>query len=179
MFCVKCGSHTKKINIPDDIIKRDVCTVCAHVHYKNPKIIVGSLPIKNDKVLLCKRDIEPSRGRWTLPSGYMELGESLEEGSKRESLEEANLKYEIVKLYGTYSIPRIGQVLFIYLGKIMNDDYHAAAETSEVRLFQINEIPWEEIAFPSVDFFLKKYVEDYNDGNNFKFHTNYSELIST
>ena len=97
MFCVKCGSHTKKINIPDDIIKRDVCTVCAHVHYKNPKIIVGSLPVKNDKVLLCKRDIEPSRGRWTLPSGYMELGESLEEGSKRESLEEANLKYEIVK----------------------------------------------------------------------------------
>tara|TARA_B110000438_G_C15492283_1_gene511987 strand:- start:23 stop:415 length:393 start_codon:yes stop_codon:yes gene_type:complete len=127
----------------------------------------------HDQVLLCRRDIEPSKGKWTLPSGYMELGESLEEGAKRESLEEANLKYEIVKLYGTYSIPRIGQVLFVYLGKILNDDYKAAAETSEVKLFKINDIPWEEIAFPSVEFFLRSYIEDYNDNNNYKFHSNF------
>ena len=173
MFCIKCGSNTEKVHIDDDPIKRDRCKICNYIHYINPKIIVGSLPIMHDQVLLCRRDIEPSKGKWTLPSGYMELGESLEEGAKRESLEEANLKYEIVKLYGTYSIPRIGQVLFVYLGKILNDDYKAAAETSEVKLFKINDIPWEEIAFPSVEFFLRSYIEDYNDNNNYKFHSNF------
>ena len=175
IFCSNCGNSTKKLKIEGDSIKRDVCTVCNFINYINPKIIVGSLPIKNDLILLCKRDIEPSKGKWTFPSGFMELGESLEDGAKRESLEEANLKYKIIKLYGTYSIPSIGQVLFIYLGNILNEDYRAANETSELKLFQINEIPWRKLAFPSVDFFLKRYVDDYMDNNNFKFHSNFSE----
>ena len=173
-FCSKCGSSTNKIKINDDSIERDVCTVCNYIHYINPKIIVGSLAIKDDTILLCKRDINPAKGMWTFPSGYMELGESLEDGARREALEEANLKYEIIKLYGSYSIPRIGQVLFVYLGKILNNDYRAAAETSEIKIFKINEIPWEEIAFPSVKFFLEKYVNDTKD-NNFKFHSNFGE----
>ena len=103
----------------------------------------------------------------------MEMGESLEEGAKREALEEANLKIRIKKLYGTYSIPKIGQVLFIYIGKISNNNFRAADETSEVSLTKINNIPWDQIAFPSVEFFLRKYVIDYKNGMSFSFHSNY------
>ena len=116
IYCSNCGGITKSKFVEGDSIKRDVCNICGHINYLNPKIIVGSLPIKNDFILLCKRDISPSKGMWTIPSGYMELGESLEAGAMREAYEEANLEYEIIKLYGTYSIPSIGQVLFVYLG---------------------------------------------------------------
>ncbi len=173
IYCIKCGNITEKINLKGDSIKRDVCKVCNYVSYINPKIIVGVLPKKDESVLLCKRDIEPSKNKWTIPSGFMEMNESLEDGARRESLEEANCKYDIIKLYGTYSIPVIGQVLFVFLGQIINDDYQAMDETSEVRLFPINKIPWENIAFPSVEFFLSKYVDDYSNGNKFKFHSNY------
>ena len=103
----------------------------------------------------------------------MEMGESLEEGAKREALEEANLKIRIKNLYGTYSIPKIGQVLFIYIGKISNNNFRAADETSEVSLIKINNIPWDQIAFPSVEFFLRKYVIDYKNRKSFSFHSNY------
>ena len=176
IHCIKCGSITISKYVEGDSIKRDVCIDCNHINYFNPKIIVGSLPIKNDLVLLCKRDIWPSKGKWTIPSGYMELGESLEAGAKREAYEEANLEYEIIKLYGTYSIPSIGQVLFVYLGEIINENFRAAAETSEVKLFNIDEIPWENIAFSSVEFFLKKYVSDYKNEKNYGFHSNYRAL---
>ena len=85
-----------------------------------------------------------------------------------------DLRYEILKLYGTYSIPRIGQVLFVYLGEITNEDFYACDETQEVKLFEVDKIPWEDIAFPSVKFFIEKYVLDYNDDLNFKFHSNYA-----
>tara|TARA_X000000950_G_scaffold96431_1_gene121750 strand:+ start:811 stop:1221 length:411 start_codon:yes stop_codon:yes gene_type:complete len=136
-------------------------------------MIVGALPFRDDMVLLCKRDINPGFGKWTLPSGFMEMGESIEEGAKREAFEEANLQLNLKKLFGTYSIPEIGQVLFIYIGKILNDNYQAADETSEVNLFKIDSIPWEQIAFPSVEFFLRKYVEDFRNEMIFSFHSNY------
>jgi len=176
IFCSKCGSLTESKYVEGDTIKRDVCTNCYHINYFNPKIIVGTLPVKNDLVLLCKRDIPPSKGMWTIPSGYMEIGESLEDGAKREAYEEANLEYEIIKLYGTYSIPSIGQVLFVYLGKIVNDNFRAAAETSEVRLFNIEKIPWDNIAFSSVEFFLKKYVLDFKNNKKYNFHSNFPAL---
>ncbi|MFL3006299.1 MAG: NUDIX domain-containing protein [Candidatus Neomarinimicrobiota bacterium] len=130
-------------------------------------------PIRDDKVLLCKRDINPGFGKWTLPSGFMEMGESLEQGAEREAKEEANLKLKLNKLYGTYSIPRIGQVLFIFIANILNEDFRAADETSEVKLFSVSEIPWETIAFPSVEFFLKNYTRDFSNGKNFLFHSNF------
>ena len=173
MYCVKCGKKTNNLLVNGDSMYRDVCSACNYIHYINPKIIVGVLPYKGDRVLLCKRDIEPGLGKWTLPSGFMEMGESLEEGAKREALEEANLKIRIKKLYGTYSIPKIGQVLFIYIGKISNNNFRAADETSEVSLTKINNIPWDQIAFPSVEFFLRKYVIDYKNGMSFSFHSNY------
>ena len=181
MYCIKCGNKTNNLLVNGDSMYRDVCTSCNYIHYINPKIIVGVLPCKDDRVLLCKRDIEPGFGKWTLPSGFMEMGESLEQGAKREAMEEANLKIKIKKLYGTYSIPKIGQVLFIYLGKISNNDFRAADETSEVSLIRINNIPWDQIAFPSVEFFLRRYVIDYKNGMSFAFHSNYviknSEII--
>ena len=172
-YCIMCGNFVEKVLLKDDSVERFICTTCNHIHYENPKIIVGSLPVKDDFILLCKRNIEPARGKWTFPSGYMEIGESLEDGAKREAYEEARLVYEIIKLYGSFSIPRIGQVLFVYLGKILNKDYKAASETSEVKLFQLNKIPWGNISFPSVEFFLKRYVADFNDNKKFKFHSNF------
>ena len=173
MYCVKCGEKTNNLLVNGDSMYRDVCSACNYIHYINPKIIVGVLPFKGDRVLLCKRDIEPGFGKWTLPSGFMEMGESLEEGAKREALEEANLKIKIKNLYGTYSIPKIGQVLFIYIGKISNNNFRAADETSEVSLIKISNIPWDQIAFPSVEFFLRKYVIDYKNRKSFSFHSNY------
>ena len=101
------------------------------------------------------------------------MGESLEQGAEREAKEEANLKLKLNKLYGTYSIPRIGQVLFIYIANILNEDFRAADETVEVKLFGVSEIPWEKIAFPSVEFFLKNYTIDYLNGKKFLFHSNF------
>ena len=173
-FCSECGNDIVYVKIENDSFKRHLCPVCKYVHYINPKIIVGSLPFIDDFILLCKRDISPSWGKWTIPSGYMEIGESLEDGAKREAFEEANLKYKTIKLYGTYSIPSIGQVLFVYLGRILNSDYHASSETSEVKLFQINQIPWNDIAFPSVEFFLRKYIYDFKNNKNYKFYSNYT-----
>ena len=174
VYCEKCGSITENINVEGDSIKRDVCKACGLIRYINPKIIVGVLPEKDESILLCKRDIEPSRGKWTIPSGFMEMNESLEDGARRESIEEANCKFDIIRLYGTYSIPVIGQVLFVFLGKIINNDYRAMDETSEVRLFPISKIPWDQIAFPSVKFFLSNYVNDNSNGKKFLFHSNFS-----
>ena len=173
MYCVKCGGETSFEIISGDTIPRNICKACNHIHYVNPKIIVGALPCRDDQVLLCKRDIEPGKGKWTLPSGFMEMGESLEQGAEREAKEEANLKLKLNKLYGTYSIPRIGQVLFIYIANILNEDFRAADETVEVKLFGVSEIPWEKIAFPSVEFFLKNYTIDYSNGKKFLFHSNF------
>ena len=173
MYCIKCGGKTKSEIIKRDNIPRNKCEACNYIHYINPKIIVGALPYRDDKVLLCKRDIHPGFGKWTLPSGFMEMGESLEQGAEREAKEEANLKLQLKKLYGTYSIPEIGQVLFIYIGKIMNENFRAADETAEVNLFSISNIPWDLIAFPSVEFFLRNYTKDFLNRKKFSFHSNF------
>ena len=171
-YCSDCGSRITLKKITGDRTLRSVCQGCERIHYENPKIIVGSLPVLNNSVLLCKRAIHPSIGMWTIPSGFMELGESLEDGARREALEEANLTFEIIKLYGTYSIPEIGQVLFVYLVDILNKDYAPRDETSEVKLFKIDQIPWPQIAFPSVDYFLRNYVQDHKL-KKYRFHSNY------
>ena len=173
MYCIKCGGKTKNEIINGDNIPRNKCEACNYIHYINPKIIVGALPYRDDRVLLCKRDIHPGFGKWTLPSGFMEMGESLEQGAEREAKEEANLKLQLKKLYGTYSIPEIGQVLFIYIGKIMNENFRAADETAEVNLFSISNIPWDLIAFPSVEFFLRNYTKDFLNEKKFSFHSNF------
>jgi ADP-ribose pyrophosphatase YjhB (NUDIX family) len=173
MFCVKCGNKTEKKAPSKDSISREICMECGNIHYSNPKIIVGVLPAYENKILLCKRNIEPGYGKWTIPSGFMELGESLEEGAKREAFEEANLDIKIKSLYSTYSIKDIGQVYILFLGEILNNDYAAMDETSEVKLFKFYDIPWTQIAFSSVTFSLRRYISDFNNGRKYKIHTNY------
>jgi|TARA_B110000914_G_scaffold224372_1_gene242002 ADP-ribose pyrophosphatase YjhB (NUDIX family) len=173
MYCIKCGSKTGK-NVPaGDNIEREICRNCGYIHYVNPNIIVGALPVHSESVLLCKRDIEPGFGKWTLPSGFMEMGESLEQGAKREAHEEANLELNIKYLHTTYSLPKIGQVYMLYLSEIVNDNYAAMHETSEVKLFSINEIPWDAIAFSAVTFALKNYIEDVENGFSGRCHSNF------
>ncbi len=133
--------------------ERDVCADCGHVAYENPKVIVGAVVVSGSAVLLCRRAIEPRRGYWTLPAGYMELGETLQEGAAREALEEADARIAIEGILGVFSIARIGQVQVIFRARFADPamPHHAPGlESLEVGLFEWADIPWDDIAFPSV-----------------------------
>lgn len=144
--------------IPEgDNRERMVCADCGHVAYENPKVIVGAVVVADDRILMCRRAIEPRKGFWTLPAGYMELGETLEEGAAREALEEAEAVIAIDGILGVFSIARIGQVQVIFRARFADSGppvFGPGEESQEVRLFGPNEIPWDEIAFPSVHWAL-------------------------
>ncbi|WDI32888.1 NUDIX hydrolase [Hyphococcus flavus] len=147
---------------PGDNMERSVCSECGFVDYQNPKIVVGSVTTWNDKILLCRRSIEPRSGFWTLPAGYLELHETPEVGAKREAQEEACASIEIDRVLAIYSIPRISQVQIIYRATLKQDEIAAGPESQEVKLFPWNEIPWTDLAFPSVDWALRHYREVIN-----------------
>jgi ADP-ribose pyrophosphatase YjhB (NUDIX family) len=137
--------------------ERAICADCGYVAYENPKVVVGSVVVANGRVLMCRRAIEPRRGYWTLPAGYMELGETLEEGAAREALEEAEATIAIEGILGVFSIARIGQVQVIFRARFADADkpvFAPGPESLDVRLFAPDEIPWDEIAFPSVHWAL-------------------------
>ncbi len=140
--------------IPEgDTRERMVCADCGHVAYENPKVIVGSVVVSDGRILMCRRAIEPRRGFWTLPAGYLELGETLEEGAAREALEEAEAVIAVDGILGVFSIARIGQVQVIFLAHFAaagQPAFAPGAESLDVRLFEPDSIPWDEIAFPSV-----------------------------
>lgn len=140
--------------VPDgDTHERDVCADCGFIAYQNPKIVVGSVVVADGKVLMCRRAIEPRKGFWTLPAGYMELGETVEEGAAREAMEEAGADIAIEGILGVFSIARIGQVQVIFRARFGGDGaprFAAGPESLEVGLFGWDEIPWDQIAFPSV-----------------------------
>jgi ADP-ribose pyrophosphatase YjhB (NUDIX family) len=145
--------------IPEgDNRERMVCADCGHVAYENPKVVVGAVVVADDnRILMCRRAIEPRKGFWTLPAGYMELGETLEEGAAREALEEANAVIAIEGILAIFSIARIGQVQVIFRARFADSGapvFGVGAESLEVRLFRSDEIPWHEIAFPSVNWAL-------------------------
>ncbi len=173
-FCIQCGSNQMVSRIPegDDHI-RDQCAVCGHIHYFNPKIVVGALPIWEDKVLLCKRAIEPRFGKWTLPAGFMEENETLEEGAARETLEEASAHIRNLTLYTTISLPDISQVYMLFLAELADLNFASGVESIEVRLFEECDIPWDELAFRTISTTLKHYFEDRKTG---KFPT-YNETL--
>ncbi|HJF27599.1 MAG TPA: NUDIX hydrolase, partial [Acinetobacter lwoffii] len=159
-FCVNCG-HTTTDKIPlGDQQLRKVCTTCGYIHYINPKIICGALVVWENKVLLCRRAIEPRYGLWTLPAGYMELFETMEQGAARETREEAEAEIEIEQLYCMYNIPRIGQIYVLFKSTLLNGKFGAGEETIESQLFEEENIPWSELAFPSVEQTLRHYFED-------------------
>jgi len=137
--------------------ERSVCTDCGFVAYENPKIVAGSVVVHDGRVLMCRRSIEPRRGFWTLPAGYMELGETLEEAAAREALEEAEATITLDGILGVFSVARIGQVQVIFRARFSDPAqpfFAAGQESLEVRLFDWDEIPWDEIAFPTVGWAL-------------------------
>ncbi len=165
-YCNHCGGDLDW-KIPDgDNLPRYICRTCSHIHYSNPRIIVGCLPVwrEDGTVLLCRRSIEPRYGYWTLPSGFMENGETVEQGGLRETREEANAEVEIRNLHAVYSIPHISQVYMLFLADLKNLNFSAGPESLEVRLFAEDEIPWEDLAFSSVRFSLERYFDDVKTG---------------
>ncbi|MDV6235521.1 NUDIX hydrolase [Leptospira ellisii] len=158
-YCSSCGGSVSK-KIPEgDNRPRYICEICATVHYENPKVVVGSIPIWEDKILLCKRAIEPRKGFWTLPAGFLENRETVEEGAIRETEEEANAKIRIVGLQCVYSIPHISQIYMFFLADLVDGNFSVSSESEEVRLFSADEIPWDELAFLSVSYALRRYVD--------------------
>jgi ADP-ribose pyrophosphatase YjhB (NUDIX family) len=146
--------------VPDgDTEERYVCNECGHVHYTNPKIVVGSVVTHRNRFLLCRRAIEPRLGLWTLPAGYLEENETPEEGARREAREEAQCDIVLDGLLAVYSIPRISQVQLLYRARLDTEQFGAGAESLEVKLFDWDDIPWTEIAFPSAGWALKHHRE--------------------
>jgi len=137
--------------------ERQVCDHCGFVNYDNPKIVVGSVATWEDRILLCRRAINPRDGYWTLPAGYLEHNESPESGALREAWEEARAQLKIDQLLATYAITRISQVQLIYRARLQSTDIAAGPESREVRLFTWDQIPWDEIAFPSVRWALEHF----------------------
>lgn len=140
--------------------ERQVCDACGFVAYENPKVVVGSVVEHDGRILLCRRAIEPRRGFWTIPAGYMELGETAEEGALREAWEEARARLQPQRLLAVYSIARIGQVQLIFRAGLAEPGFAAGPESLEVRLFAWEEIPWDELAFPSVHWALRAWKAD-------------------
>lgn len=172
--CRQCGAPVV-YRLPDDgdTKPRAVCTACFTVHYENPLNVVGTVPVWGDdgaQVLLCLRNIEPRRGKWTLPAGFMELGETTAEGAQRETIEEAGASIEIGPLFTLMNVSRVGQVHMYYRARLLNDRFDPGVETIEARLFTEEQIPWDEIAFRTVRETLECYFADRRKGH-FGFHT--------
>ena len=153
-FCPTCGAEVERRRPEGDDRDRDVCPACGAVHYHNPKIVVGSVCTLGHRLLLCRRAIEPRRGYWTIPAGYLELGESAEAGAMREAWEEARARIELEGLLAVYSVERIGQIQLLYRARLLHEDVAAGPESLEVRLVGWDEIPWDELAFPTVRWIL-------------------------
>jgi len=137
--------------------KRKVCKKCGFIDYKNPKIVAGSLVVKNNKILLCRRAIEPSYGKWTFPSGYLDANETPEEGAIREAKEEVNIKIKLKKLFIIFTVRKKNLIQFVFLADHVNKTYKPGIENLEAKYFSFDEIPWKHLAFPSVAYAIKKY----------------------
>jgi ADP-ribose pyrophosphatase YjhB (NUDIX family) len=159
-FCNLCGKSVSQ-RIPDgDNLPRYICDSCNTIHYQNPNIVAGCIPVSGDKILLCKRAIEPRYGLWTLPAGYMENNETVEQAAMRESMEEANANVELQQLYTVFSLPHANQVYMMYRARLLDDNFSAGIESLEVKLFDEKDIPWDQLAFSTIDYTLKYYFED-------------------
>jgi ADP-ribose pyrophosphatase YjhB (NUDIX family) len=170
-FCSTCGSGEIGLRVPDgDSLPRFVCGRCGTIHYQNPKVVVGCLPEWGESVLLCKRAIEPRLGRWTLPAGFLENGETLGAGAMRETLEEANARVELAGLYMLISLPQISQVYMMFRARLLDLDFGAGPESLEVRLFDEAEVPWEQMAFRTITRTLRRYFLDRRLGRRYPVH---------
>ena len=152
-FCTQCGARVEFRVPPGDHLARHICDACGTIHYQNPRLVVGCVPEYDGRILLCSRAIEPRRGFWTLPAGYLEHGETLEEGAAREAREEAEAEITLDGILGVFSISRIGQVQVIFRARFAGDGvprFAAGPESLDVALFPWTRLPRTEVAFPSV-----------------------------
>ena len=160
-YCSACGADRIELRIPaGDTLPRFVCAACGAIHYQNPKVVVGCLPEWEDRVLLCRRAIEPRLGLWTLPAGFLENGETVVAGALRETLEEAHARVEIGELYTVISLPHISQVYVMFRARLVALDFGPGPESLEVRLFREDEIPWEDLAFRTIGRTLRNFFLD-------------------
>jgi ADP-ribose pyrophosphatase YjhB (NUDIX family) len=162
--CRVCGAPTEYVVPPDDNRERAVCTVDGTIHYENPLNVVGTVPVLDGKVLLCLRNIEPRKGFWTLPAGFMELGETTEQGAVRETVEEAGADIELGPLFTMLNVAHVGQVHFYYRATMRSARLDPGPETIEARLFDESEIPWSELSFQTVRVTLERFFEDRRRG---------------
>lgn len=162
--CKVCGA-TVVYRVPaDDNRERAVCTACGNVHYENPLNVVGTVPAWGDQVLLCRRNIEPRFGLWTLPAGFMELGETTEAGAVRETHEEAGARIEVEGLYAVLNVVRAGQVHLFYRARLLDTRFDPGPETIEARLFDEASVPWDQLAFRTVHETLTRWFADRRRG---------------
>ena len=168
--CKQCGTAVEH-RIPDDgdTKIRAVCPQCKTIHYVNPLNVVGTIPVWGDKVLLCKRNIEPRFGKWTLPAGFMEMGETTAQGAARETDEEAGAQFEMQELFSLVNVARVGQVHLFYRAQLTSDHFQPGIETQEAMLFSEADIPWDELAFRTVKETLERFFADRKAGS-FGFH---------
>ncbi|RJG10246.1 NUDIX domain-containing protein [Pseudomonas cavernicola] len=159
-FCSQCGSPVTQ-RIPEgDNRPRFVCVECQTIHYQNPRIVAGCVPVWGEQVLLCRRAIEPRRGYWTLPAGFMENGETMQQAAARETLEEACARVQGLSLYTLFDLPHISQMHVFFRAELVDLDFAVGAESLEVKLFHERDIPWSELAFPTVGRTLECYFAD-------------------
>ena len=168
-FCANCGSAVVKRVPPGDTLPRWVCDECGIVHYENPRLVVGTIPEHEGKILLCRRAIEPRYGYWTLPAGFMENAETTGEAAQRETVEEAGADIELGRVFTMISVPGVNQVHLYYLARLRSLEFKPGEETLEVAMFQEADIPWKDIAFRTVAATLRHWFADRKKGA-FAFH---------
>ena len=159
-YCSHCGTEIEVLIPEGDNRPRHVCPACGTIHYQNPKIVVGCIPVWEERILFCRRAIEPRYGLWTLPAGFMENGETSQQGAARETLEEACARVEVEGLYTLFNLPHIDQIYLMFRSRLLDLDFAPGAESLEVRLFEEHEIPWDEIAFPVIRESLRLFLAD-------------------
>lgn len=169
-FCSECGAPVEHRVPEGDNMPRYVCDRCQTIHYHNPRIVAGALATSGDRILLCRRAIEPRLGYWTLPAGFMENGETIEEAAARETDEEARARVEFHGLYTIINVPHINQVHMMYRGSLVDEAHEPGPESLATDLVHVDDIPWQELAFPSVRFTLECFLEDSQHGE-FELHT--------
>ena len=168
-FCSNCASPVAQRVPPGDSLPRYVCDQCGEIHYQNPKVVVGTIPEWQERLLLCRRAIEPRYGYWTLPAGFMENNETVAEGAARETLEEAGARVVLGEPFSMISVRRVNQVHVFFRAQVVDLEFRPGAETLEVALFEEAQLPWKDIAFRTVSLTLERWFADRRSGT-FAFH---------
>ena len=159
-YCSNCGQPLTYGTPPGDDRSRYYCDTCGIIHYQNPRMVVGCIPEMQDRILLCRRAIEPCYGKWTLPAGYLENGETVASGARRETYEEARARVERISPYALYNICYVNQIYLIFRARLMDHNFEPGSESIEVKLFLEDEIPWDEMAFRVIEQTLVQYFKD-------------------